>query len=121
LEPRDRQRQPLEAVAPEIDLHARVVPAALDTDDHALAEARMRDALSDAKRDAPVESLRGPLLGRRQAAMVAIAGANASLCRSAPPPLPGAAPALAVRGRSRRLRARRQPLQKLLGKLVEES
>src|SRR5690606_13452554 len=104
-----------------IDLHARVVPAALDTDDHALAEARMRDALSDAKRDAPVESLRGPLLGRRQAAMVAIAGANASLCRSAPPPLPGAAPALAVRGRSRRLRARRQPLQKLLGKLVEES
>src|SRR5688572_12926768 len=63
------QREPLGAGGGEANLHARVQPAALEVDHHALAELGVRDVLADRERSL----VRAPRLeGRANGALVAV-------------------------------------------------
>src|SRR5690606_410707 len=75
VELRHREREPFRSLALEAHLRARVVAAAFQRDDHALAEARVCDVLADAKTGAAVVSAvragEGAASGRVEEAPVA--------------------------------------------------
>ena len=74
LQFRDRDREPLHALAAEVDLHARVRSLPFGVDDHAAAELRVHDALADAETaDFPA----GGFLGKGTCACLEKLGAKA--------------------------------------------